>query len=161
MLEIRTVGDDVLRRKAKAVRRVNNKVQMLIHDMVETMYDADGIGLAAPQVGVSVRIVVADVGEGLVQLVNPEILWKDGVQRGFEGCLSIPGLIGEVERAQNIRVTGLDVHGRETWVECDGLMARCLQHEIDHLDGILFTDLALKIMPRESEEVDSDEVVLD
>ncbi len=160
MLDIRVVGDEVLRQKAKPVRRVNKEVQTLLREMAETMYKADGIGLAAPQVGISRRVIVADVGEGLVELVNPEILYREGVQTGFEGCLSIPDLMGEVERAQNIRVTGQDSHGRQVWVDCDGLMARCLQHEIDHLDGVLFTDLAVNVVPRTA-RADDEEVVLD
>ncbi|OLZ09737.1 peptide deformylase [Sulfobacillus thermosulfidooxidans] len=160
MMEIRLAGDDVLRQIAKPVRKVNKEIQSLLKEMAETMYAADGIGLAAPQVGISKRVVVADVGDGLIELVNPQILYREGVQSGYEGCLSIPDLVGEVERAEKIRVTGLDRHGHQIWLNCEGLLARCLQHEIDHLDGILFTDLALKVVPRESVEVD-DEVVLD
>ena len=158
MLDIRLAGDEVLRQEAKPVRRVNKEVQSLLTEMAETMHGAEGIGLAAPQVGVSKRVVVADVGEGLIELVNPEILYREGVQTGYEGCLSVPGLVGEVERAEKIRVTGLDRRGHQIWINCEGLLARCLQHEIDHLDGILFTDLALNVMSREEIR---DEVVLD
>jgi peptide deformylase len=106
--------------------------------MLETMYAASGIGLAAPQVGVQERVIVVDVGEDPLVLVNPEISAADGEQVGLEGCLSVPDLVGEVRRAEWVRVTGLDRRGRPAGLEGEGLLARVLQHEIDHLDGILF-----------------------
>lgn len=159
-MEIRTVGDEVLRQKSKSVKHVNRQIRELLDAMAEKMYEAAGVGLAAPQVGISRRVLVADIGSGLIELVNPELLHLEGRQLGLEGCLSIPGLVGEVERAERVRATGLNREGRQIWVEAEGLLARCLQHEIDHLNGILFTDVAVKVMPADSVR-DRDEVVLD
>ena len=160
MLQIRLVGDDVLRKKAKPVKAVNGSIQKLLDEMAETMYQESGIGLAAPQVGFSKRVLVADVGDGLVCLVNPEVVSVFGTQLGMEACLSIPDVVGEVERYAKIRATGLDRQGRRIWVDAEGLLARCLQHEMDHLDGILFTDRALRILSDE-EIARRHEVVLD
>lgn len=160
MLQIRLVGDNVLRKKAKPVKAVNGSIQKMLDEMAETMYQESGIGLAAPQVGFSKRVLVADVGDGLVCLVNPELVSAFGTQLEMEACLSIPDVVGEVERYANIRVTGLDRNGRQIWIDAEGLLARCLQHEIDHLDGILFTDRALRILSNE-EIASRDEVVLD
>lgn len=159
-MEIRKVGDEVLRQPAHPVKKINKGVKTLLDEMTKAMYEASGVGLAAPQVGVSKRVIVADVGEGLVELINPEILYLEGTQVGLEGCLSVPDVIGEVERAEKVRVTGLNRQGYQVWVDANGLMSRCLQHEIDHLNGILFTDRALKLMPADAER-DPDEVVLD
>jgi methionyl-tRNA formyltransferase len=139
---------EVLRRQAKPVRHVNRRVRQLLDSLAATMYAADGVGLAAPQVGVSQRLLVVDAGDehGLIQLVNPELVEGSGEQTGVEGCLSIPGLTGEVTRAAHVRVRGLDRDGREHWIEGEGYLARALQHEIDHLDGILFTDRATRVM---------------
>ncbi len=145
VMKIRTVGDPVLRRKARPVRHVNRAVRELLDRMLATMYAADGVGLAAPQVGVSKRVIVVDVGAGPVELVNPEILAAEGEELGTEGCLSVPGKAGEVRRAARVRVTGLDRDGRRVWHEAEGLFARALQHEVDHLDGILFTDRAERV----------------
>ncbi|MCL4496305.1 MAG: peptide deformylase [Firmicutes bacterium] len=162
MLDILRAEDAKLRQTAAPVRKVNREIRGLLTEMAETMYAAEGIGLAAPQVGISKRVVVADVGSGLVELVNPQILYREGAQLGYEGCLSIPDLVGEVERAQSIRVTGMDRHGHQIWMNCDGLLARCLQHEIDHLDGVLFTDLALVVVERDKiSGQGKNEVVLD
>lgn len=144
-MEILTVGAPVLRRKAKPVRRVNQSVRDLLDAMLRTMYAADGVGLAAPQVGIGKRIIVVDVGDGPVELINPEITHAEGEQTGTEGCLSVPGKAGEVRRAKTVRVTGLDRHGRRVWLEGSDLLARALQHEIDHLDGILFIDRADRV----------------
>ncbi len=160
MLQICLVGDQVLRRKAKPVKSVKKSVQTLIDEMAQAMYRESGVGLAAPQVGVSKRIVVVDVGDGLVSLVNPELVHASGSQLGMEACLSIPDVVGEVERFATIQVTGLDRSGRRIWIDAEGLLARCLQHEIDHLDGILFTDRAIRILSDE-EVAERNEVVLD
>ncbi|MDA8194522.1 MAG: peptide deformylase [Thermaerobacter sp.] len=159
-MQIRIAGDEVLRLLAKPVKRVNRQVRELLDEMAQSMYAASGIGLAAPQVGVSRRLLVADVGTGLVELVNPQILYREGMQVGLEGCLSIPDLVGEVERAERIRVTAQNRVGHQMWIEADGLLARCLQHEIDHLDGILFTDIAIKVMPASAVQ-ETAQVVLD
>lgn len=159
VLPIRLVPDPVLRKKAKPVERVTKRVQKLIKDMADTMYDAKGVGLAAPQVGVSERIIVVDVGEGLVALINPRLVDKDGLEVDVEGCLSIPGLTGYVERAAIVEVEGLDEKGRPMRIRAEGLFARALQHELDHLDGILITDIATSIheVSEEDSEEDPDE----
>jgi len=138
VLEIVTYPDPVLLSKAQAVPRVTRRVRRLVHDMLETMYSASGVGLAAPQVGVRQRVIVVDVGEGPITLINPEITATDGEQVGLEGCLSLPDLVGEVRRAEWVVVNGLNRRGEPITVEGEGLLARALQHEIDHLDGILF-----------------------
>ncbi len=150
VLEIRKVGDPVLREKAKPVARITKRHQKLLKDMIETMYAADGIGLAAPQVGVSERLIVVDIGEGPLALVNPEILAASGSDVDREGCLSIPGVWGYVERFSRVTVQGLDEKGRPRRIEAEGLLARVLQHEIDHLDGILFTDKATGVVAEEA-----------
>lgn len=140
--EIRLLGDPILRREAAPVEDVE-EIRELVDDMLETMYDADGIGLAAPQIGISRRVFVYDVrepGTAAGVLINPEIVERAGEAEGEEGCLSIPGLSGTVERAESVVVRGLDREGEEVRIEADGLLARCLQHERDHLDGILFLD---------------------
>lgn len=159
-MEIRTIGDDVLRQVAKPVKRINRTIRDLLDEMQKAMYAAHGVGLAAPQIGVSKRVIVCDAGDGLLELINPEIETAEGSQTGLEGCLSVPDLVGEVERAQKVRVSGLNRDGHRIWVDAQGLMSRCLQHEIDHLNGVLFTDIALKVMPAE-EARKTKEVVLD
>lgn len=144
-LDIRLQGDPVLRKIAKPVKKVGPAVRALLSDMAETMYAANGVGLAAPQVGIAKRVIVVDAGDGLVELINPELIRAEGQEVGVEGCLSIPGLVGEVERFAKVTVTGLDRDGRKRWVEGEGLLARVLQHEIDHLNGVLFTDKALAV----------------
>ncbi|OCL27937.1 peptide deformylase [Orenia metallireducens] len=141
LLKIREIGDPVLRTKAKEVEEVTDKTRRLLNDMAETMYDAPGVGLAAPQIGISKRIVVIDVGSGLFELINPEII-ESSVKTYIdnEGCLSIPGKTAKVERAYKVKVKALDRDGKEIIVEGKGLLARALQHEIDHLDGKLFVD---------------------
>ena len=121
MLEIRTVGDEVLRRKSKSVKTVNSVIRRLLDEMAATMQHESGIGLAAPQVGIAKRVLVADVGDGLIELINPEILFAQGSQVGLEGCLSIPDVVGEVSRADSVRVTGLNRDGHQVWLEANGL----------------------------------------
>jgi peptide deformylase len=120
-------------------------MEKLIDNMRDTMYANKGVGLAAPQIGVSKRVIVVDVGEGLVELINPVIVNAEGRQIDSEGCLSIPDMAGEVARAERVKVKGLDRAGNETEVEARGFFARALQHEIDHLDGILFIDKAINL----------------
>lgn len=136
--------DPVLREVAKEVTKFNSNLQKLLKDMAETMYDADGVGLAAPQIGISKRIIVVDVGDdnGLIEMVNPVIVEQDGEQFGPEGCLSIPSLNGEVRRANRVVVNGQDASGQHFTIEAEGFLARAFQHEVDHLNGILFTDIA-------------------
>ena len=141
-LEIRRAGDPVLKKQCQAVEKVTGKIKKLLDDMAETMNAADGVGLAAPQVGVELRIVVIDVGEGLIKLINPVFLEKEGCQKGLEGCLSVPGVFGQVERYEKVVVEGLNRSGRKIRVTGSGLLARALQHEMDHLDGVLFVEKA-------------------
>jgi peptide deformylase len=142
--EIRILGDPVLRQRAVPVAAVDDEVRQLIDEMLETMYDADGVGLAAPQIGISRRIIVIDVNEQEVPafgLINPVVVERsDDAERGEEGCLSIPGLKEIVERSARVVVNGLDRDGNPRRIEATGLLARALQHEIDHLEGILFLD---------------------
>ncbi len=139
--------DPVLREVANPVSKITPNIHKLLTDMADTMYDADGVGLAAPQIGISKRVIVVDVGDehGLVEMINPEIVEKEGEQVGAEGCLSIPNLNGEVKRAFKVRVKALDREGNPFELVGEELMARALQHEIDHLNGILFTDLATNL----------------
>ncbi|NMB45856.1 MAG: peptide deformylase [Firmicutes bacterium] len=151
ILEIVKEGDPVLRQQAEPVTQVTKRIRKLIKDMLETMYSADGVGLAAPQVGVSQRIIVVDVGEGPVALINPEIEEASGEEIDVEGCLSIPGAFGYVRRAQEVLVTGQNESGRNTRIRAEGFFARALQHEIDHLEGVLFIDRVIEIQA-EAEE---------
>ena len=138
--EIRTKGDEVLRKKSKDVLEINENILTLLDDMADTMYDANGVGLAAPQIGVLRKVVVIDIGDGIVELINPEILETSGTQTGDEGCLSVPGKIGEVTRPNYCKVKALNRKGEEIIIEGTELMARALCHEIDHLNGELFID---------------------
>lgn len=144
-LKIVEIGEPVLRQKSRTVTVINKKIKRLLDGMKKAMYQANGVGLAAPQVGVSKRIVVVDVGEGVWELINPEIVFREGEEVGVEGCLSIPGVAGEVNRAASVRVRALNRNGQQQVISAQGLGARALQHEIDHLDGILFIDRAAKI----------------
>ena len=139
--------DPVLREVAKEVTKFNSNLKKLLKDMAETMYDAEGVGLAAPQIGILKRVIVVDIGDesGLFEMVNPVIVEQDGEQVGPEGCLSIPNLNGEVKRADHVVVQGQNSDGEEIRVEASGFLSRAFQHEIDHLNGILFTDLAISI----------------
>lgn len=139
---IRLDSDPILRKQSRQVESFDEKIKILVADMIETMYDADGVGLAAPQVGILKRILVIDIYDetGVKVLINPEIVDQKGEQIDVEGCLSIPGVSGTVKRPEYIKVKGFDQEGKEIVVEGEGLLARALCHEIDHLDGILFTD---------------------
>jgi peptide deformylase len=139
------LGDPVLRQKSVAVPDVNNNVRRLLDDLAETLYAAKGVGLAAPQIGINKRVFVVDCGEGLWEVVNPEIVAMNGEDTSVEGCLSIPGVSGEVKRAAQVTFKGWDRNGREIRITAEGLGARALQHENDHLDGVLFIDKANKI----------------
>lgn len=129
-----------LRKKSRPVEKINPKILEVLDDMAETMYSAKGLGLAAPQVGVLRRLVVIDVGDGLIELINPEIVKEEGQQREEEGCLSLPDQQGFVIRPAKIEVKALNREGREIKLSGDGVLARAFSHEIDHLDGILFID---------------------
>lgn len=146
-------GDDTLRKKSREVTEFNEKLGQLLDDMVETMREHNGVGLAAVQVGVLRRVVVIDIGDehGVYELINPEIVSSSGEQTGNEGCLSFPGEWGDVTRPMNVTVKALDRQGNPYTVEGEGLLARAFCHEIDHLDGILFIDHAEEVF-REPEE---------
>lgn len=162
---IREDGDEVLRKVCKPVTKMTERLSQLIDDMFDTMYEANGVGLAAPQVGVLRRIVVIDVmDDNPLVLVNPEIIEQDGEQIGPEGCLSLPGLQGDVARPEHVICKALDRDMNEITVEGEGLLARAICHELDHLDGILYKDLAIDglykvepINPDEMEEYEEDE----
>ena len=140
ILDIRVLGDPVLRKETVKVESVTDDIRALVRDMFETMYAAEGIGLAAPQVGRTERVTVMDVEGAKYALINPEIVSRSGNARGEEGCLSIPEVFGEVDRATSVTVRALGENGNEIEVEGTELLARCLQHEIDHLHGKLFVD---------------------
>ncbi|GAB6157372.1 peptide deformylase [Desulfotomaculum varum] len=147
--QIVEIGDPVLREKAKPVKEITPNILKLLDNMADTMYAAKGVGLAAPQIGVSKRVIVVDVGEGLVELINPEILEASGQVTDTEGCLSVPGMIGEVARADKLTVKGLNRQGKEVVYRVKGFMARAFQHEIDHLEGIIFVDKASNLRKAE------------
>ena len=142
---IRISTDEVLRKICKPVKEITPNLLTLLDDMADTMYEANGVGLAAPQVGILKRVVVIDIGEGLVELINPEILETSGSQIDDEGCLSVPGKYAPVERPNYVKVKAMDRDGNEFIIEGEELMARALCHEIDHLDGILYIDKALPV----------------
>lgn len=138
-------GDPVLRRISRPVKEVNDSIRKLLDNMAETMYYSHGVGLAAPQVGINKRVIVVDVGDGLYKMVNPEVVSSSGIQDGPEGCLSVPNIIGNVKRSEHVKVKALDENGEEMVIEALGFKARAFQHEIDHLNGIIFTDKATDI----------------
>ncbi len=139
MRNIVKVGDPMLKKHSRVVEKFDDRLAQLIDDMKETMYAADGCGLAAVQVGILKRVVVIDVGDGFMELVNPEITYRDGEQQEAEGCLSVPGEYGTTIRPAVVKVKAQDRNGRWQVFKGEGLKARCFCHEIDHLDGILFT----------------------
>jgi len=141
-LFIRTIGDSVLRKKACPVFEATSETRELVSQMIDIMRKDKGVGLAAPQIGISERIIVVDIGDGPLAIINPEIVSKEGEDVGEEGCLSIPGIIIEVKRAQRVLVNGLNPYGKAIKIKAANLMARALQHEIDHLNGILIVDYA-------------------
>jgi len=140
VLEVVKAGHPVLKEVAEPVEHVNKKLRTLIEDMADTMYKEDGVGLAAPQVGVLRRAVVVDVGEGLIELVNPVIVESSGQQTDLEGCLSVVDYVGEVTRPNYVRIKAQDRYGKEIELEGHGFLARAFCHELDHLEGILFVE---------------------
>ena len=144
---VRTLGDEVLTKTAKEITEMTPRIEELIDDMFDTMYEANGVGLAAPQIAVSKKVFVADDGEsGFEAYINPE--WSpigDEKNTDIEGCLSVPELFGEVERYSNVIVHYQDIHGKKKTKKASGLLARCIQHETDHLNGILFIEKALSL----------------
>ncbi len=154
-----TLNNSALREKAQPVAKVNNAIVRLLDDMVDTMIEAKGVGLAAPQIGIAKRLIVVDAGDNqYLQLVNPCIVERTGSCLDVEGCLSIPGVYGEVDRAEKVVVTALDKDGKEIRLTAEGLLARIFQHEIDHLNGILFIDRATRLLdPEELNDQDREE----
>ena len=149
---IREIGDKVLYKTSKEVKDADKKLLVLIDDMLETMYEADGVGLAAPQVGVMKRLCVIDVGEGPIVLINPEKIKETGAQYEVEGCLSVPGIYGEVKRPAKVVVKALNEKGEEIAVEGEGFLARAISHEMDHLDGVLFEDKVIRYIDVKKED---------
>jgi peptide deformylase len=141
VLQIRTLPDPVLRQKAKRIGRIDGSVQRLIDDMLDTMHAANGVGLAAPQVGVSLRVAVIQLPEGEpIALINPEVVKRQGERVLNEACLSVPGYYGEIRRSVTVKVKALDREGRQFRIKGEGLLAEALEHEIDHLNGMLYVD---------------------
>ena len=155
--EIRTQGDPVLEKVCKPVKEMTPRLQALADDMLETMYAANGVGLAAPQVGILRRIVVIDVGEGPYVLVNPEIIERDGEQTGQEGCLSVPGVYGIVTRPEHVKAKAFDKDMKPYEIEAEGLFARAICHELDHLDGHMYTELVEDGLHRYEDEGEESE----
>lgn len=150
VLPVLKAGDPVLREKAAPVKKIDKRIIKLLKHMADTMYFSEGVGLAAPQIGVKERIIVIDTGDGLIEMINPEIISSEGTQLCTqEGCLSVPGLFGKVERAMNVTVKALDRNGEEFTFDAEGFKAQAVQHEIDHLEGILFIDIAQSIYKAE------------
>lgn len=154
---IRKLGDEVLRRKAKDVEKIDDYILQLINDMADTMYENNGIGLAANQVGVLKKVIVIDIGEGLLKLINPKIVYTEGSEECTEACLSIPQTVGEVIRAAQVKVRAFDETEKAFEIEGQGMLARVLQHEIDHLNGRLFIDSATNVRQCAEEEKTKEE----
>ena len=156
--EVRTIGDEVLGKISKPVKEVDERTLQIIEDMFETMYETGGVGIAAPQVGILKRIVCMDVGDGNQYLmINPEIIELSGEQTGMEGCLSVPGKRGQVTRANYAKVKAYNENMEEIIIEGEGLLARCIQHECDHLDGILYVTKVEGELVDKEVEADEDE----
>lgn len=136
--QIRKNEDEILTKKCKEVKKFDEKLAILLDDMYETMVQANGVGLAAPQVGILKRVVVIDIGDGKIEMINPTIVETDGEQTGEEGCLSFPGIYGEVTRPNYVKARAVDRNGKEFEIEAEELLARAICHECDHLDGIVF-----------------------
>lgn len=139
--QIRYFGDEILRKKSKAVEKVDDKVRQILDDMLDTLHDTEnGAAIAAPQVGILMRLVVIDIGDGVIKLVNPKIIKKSGTQEVIEGCLSAPDIFGKLKRPYKVTVEALNENGEKIVLTGKGFLAKCFCHEIDHLNGVLFTD---------------------
>ena len=157
LLEIRTAGDPVLKEISAPVEKIDKRLRKLLDNMAETMYASEGVGLAAPQIGKSIRAVVVDTDKkNRYDLINPVITYREGSVVDNEGCLSCPNLFGDVERAEKIRVEYTNRFGKKKTLEAEGLLARCIQHELDHLDGRLFIDIAKNITKGKKPDRQSD-----
>lgn len=155
--EIRLEEDPILRKKSREITEITDRIKILLDDMVETMEEANGVGLAAPQVGILRRAIVLDIGDGPIKMLNPEILETEGEEIDVEGCLSVPGRSGTVSRPESIKVNYLGIDGKENTLEAEGLLARVICHEVDHLEGILYIDRMIE----EVEYEDSDDELED
>jgi peptide deformylase len=145
--QIRLSDDEILRKKSRTVEIVDDRIRQILDDMTDTLYNSkDGAALAAPQVGILKRLVVIDMGEGLIKLVNPQIIKQDGEQEVIEGCLSVPNVFGKLKRPAKVTVQALNENGERIVLTGTGDLAKCFCHEIDHLEGILFTDLVTEYM---------------
>jgi len=155
--KLRIEGDEILRKKSRKVEKIDDRLITLLDDMVETMYENEGIGLAAVQVGVLKRAIVMDIGEGPVKILNPKIIEISGEQVFTEGCLSVPEVNGDVLRPEKVMLEYLSVDGNTETMEAEGLKAVCLCHEIDHLNGVLFIDKIIKGTKTDDKETESNE----
>ena len=141
IVPIRTLPDTILKQKSKRVRTIDSSIQKLIGNMIETMHSASGVGLTAVQVGILLRVIVIGMpGEEDIALINPELVRRKGERLVTEGCLSVPGYVGQIKRAESVTVKGLDLNGKEIRIKADELLAQCLEHELDHLNGTLYID---------------------
>lgn len=138
--QLRYEDDEILRKKSRIVDQIDDRIKTLVEDLIDTMNEEEGVGLAAPQVGVLKRVVVVDVGKGPITMINPEVISEEGEKIDEEGCLSVPGKSGKVLRPQKVKVKFTDIDGEEQIIEGENLLARACCHEIDHLEGILYTD---------------------
>ena len=147
LLEIKKAGDPVLKEVCAPVEKIDKQLKKLMDDMAETMYQNDGVGIAAPQIGKAIRLVIIDCQDehGLIELINPVITFREGTALDTEGCLSVPNIFGEVERAAKVKVEFLNRRGKKQHLTATGLLARCIQHELEHLEGQLFIDVAKSI----------------
>ena len=154
-------GDEILRKTCREVGEVTDRIRETLDDMVDTMHEAMGVGLAAPQVGVLRRVVVIETEEdGLFELINPVIILREGVHKSLEGCLSLPGKCGITERPEHVIAEAYDRHGKKYTIDAHGLLAKAICHELDHLDGVLYSDIALKMLtPEEYERYKDGETV--
>lgn len=152
ILDIKKAGDPVLKEVCVPIKHIDKSLRALLDDMAETMRKADGVGLAAPQVGKAIRAVVIDAGDGLHELINPEITFKEGTIKETEGCLSVPNYYGEVQRFARVKVKYLNRWGKQKHLTAEGLLSRCIQHELDHLNGQMFIDIAENLTYREGEQ---------
>jgi len=152
MRNIVKIGDEILNKKCRVVEKIDAKILALLDDMADTMYDSNGVGLAASQVGVLKRVVVIDVGEGIIELINPEIINKDGEVNDLEGCLSVPGKYGYVLRPKTVTVRATNRNGETFELTGEDLLARALCHEVDHLNGHLFVELVTEYADTDSED---------
>ena len=157
VLPILKVGNPILKNQSTPIQKIDKNIRKLIQDMFDTMTEAEGVGLAAPQVGENVRLIVLNMGDGPFEIINPVIIDEVGEQVGVEGCLSVPGFYGDVTRFLQVTVGGINSKGKKVKVTGEGLLARALQHEIDHLDGVLYLDRAEALYKQEPESAGDDE----